>query len=89
MTRTAPRIANQVDPTALPALRTVIANAGLNLQAESVGAAIAVNPGLLGILKHEAAELAAAAQARALVYPAKAADALYARRRRRPAGRGR
>ena len=66
MTRTAPRIANQVDPTALPALRTVIANAGLNLQAESVGAAIAVNPGLLGILKHEAAELAAAAQARAL-----------------------
>jgi hypothetical protein len=66
MTRPGPRLAKRVDPTALPALRTAIANAGLNLQEEAIGAAIAVNSGLLGILKHEIEELAAAAQARAL-----------------------
>lgn len=61
-----PRLAKRVDPTALPALQTAIANAGLDLQAESIGAAIAVDSGLMQILKHELEELAAAAQARAL-----------------------
>ncbi len=66
MTSPSPRLAKRVDPTALPALQTAIANAGLNLEAEAIGAAIAVNSGLMGILRHELEELAAAAKARAL-----------------------
>ena len=66
MTNPGSQLAKRVDPIALPALQAAIANAGLNLQAEGIGAAIAVDSGLMQALKHELQELAAAEQARAL-----------------------
>ncbi len=60
------QLAKRVDSSALPALQAAIANAGLNLQAQAIGAAIAVDSGLMQALKHELQELAAAAQAREL-----------------------
>jgi hypothetical protein len=75
--RPGPRLAKRVDPTALPALQVAMANAGLDLQAEALGAAIAVDSGLMQALKHELEELAAAAQARALWFAPLAPQTRY------------
>ena len=71
------RQAARVDAAALPALGAAIAAAGLDLQPAALGVALAVNPGVKTIIAHELAELAAAAQARALWFAPLAPQTRY------------
>jgi hypothetical protein len=71
------RSAITTDAIATPALNAAIQSAGLHIAPGALPSVISLSPGTLGILQHELAELAAAAEARSLWFTPLAPQTRY------------